>query len=526
MLKVNNPILRGFNPDPSIIRVDDDYYIATSTFEWFPGVQIHHSRDLVNWRLLTRPLRRISQLDLRGVRASGGIWAPCLSCDGNLFYLVYTVVKTDQKPFMDAHNYLVTSKTIDGEWSEPVFLNSMGFDPSMFHDDDGRKWLVGMESDFRAGKKRFAGIFLREYCPKKQILTGPSYKIFEGTDLGYTEGPHLYKRNGLYYLITAEGGTGFGHAVTVARSKNLFLPFEADPNGPMLTSSDKPLSRLQKAGHADIVETKSGDWYMVHLCSRPIARKGRSILGRETALQKVKWTEDGWLRLADGGNEPLETVYVSGFKEHRWSPEPSRDDFDSTKLNINFQTLRVPLDDRVLSLTERKGFLRLRGGESFFSKYTQSLVARRQQAFCYTATTALDFFPQSYRQMAGLICLYDHENFYCLRLSYSEDYSSRVLGVLSCINGALSFPTTEVRINDEIQTLYLKSDVCHDILCFEYSTDEIHWQRIGESCDASKLSDEACREGGFTGAFVGVCCYDLTGEKLHADFDFFEYIEN
>ncbi len=188
--RIRNPILPGFNPDPSILRVADDYYIATSTFEWYPGVQIHHSRDLVNWRLLTRPLRRASQLNMLGDPDSCGIWAPCLSFSGGQFYLIYTDVKrygrTSQAgasgaSLRDFHNYLVTSDRIDGEWTDPVYLNSSGFDPSLFHDDDGRKYLLNMLWDHRPGQNRFAGIVLQEYSESQRKLIGDRRLIFEGT---------------------------------------------------------------------------------------------------------------------------------------------------------------------------------------------------------------------------------------------------------------------------------------------------------------------------------------------------------
>src|SRR2546423_795797 len=191
---IQNPILKGFNPDPSIVRVGDDYYIATSTFEWFPGVQIHHSRDLVNWRLLTRPLSRASQLNMLGDPDSCGIWAPCLSHDAGLFYLIYTDVKrygrTSQPSaagaaLRDVHNYLVTSPTIDGDWSDPIYLNSSGFDPSLFHDDDGRKYLVNMLWDHRPGYNRFGGIVLQEYSPAERRLIGERQTIFAGTPIGF-----------------------------------------------------------------------------------------------------------------------------------------------------------------------------------------------------------------------------------------------------------------------------------------------------------------------------------------------------
>src|SRR6476660_9863238 len=254
MTAIRNPILRGFNPDPSIVRVGDDYYVATSTFEWFPGVQIHHSRDLIHWRLLTRPLHRPAQLNLLGDPDSCGIWAPCLTHADGLFYLIYTDVKrygrTSQPgsagaSLRDFHNYLVTSPSIDGEWSDPIALNSSGFDPSLFHDEDGRKYLLNMLWDHRPGRTRFAGIVIQEYSASRRALIGERLNIFAGTALGFTEAPHLYKRNGYYYLLTAEGGTGWGHAVTMARSRELTGPYELHPEVDILTSRNRPDIELQ-----------------------------------------------------------------------------------------------------------------------------------------------------------------------------------------------------------------------------------------------------------------------------------------
>ncbi len=314
---IQNPILRGFNPDPSIIRVGEDYYIATSTFEWYPGVQIHHSRDLIHWRLLTRPLRRASQLNLLGDPDSCGVWAPGLSYADGLFYLIYTDVKrygrttvggASGASLRDFHNYLVTSTTVDGDWSDPIYLNSSGFDPSLFHDDDGRKYLLNMLWDHRPGHNRFAGIVLQEYSAADRKLVGRPHLIFKGTPLGFTEGPHLYKRNGYYYLLTAEGGTGWGHAVTLARSRELAGPYELHPDKYVLTSRHRPDIELQRAGHADLVETQTGETYLVHLCGRPLRNRGRCTLGRETAIQKMKWSPDDWLRTADEKGLPYRAV--------------------------------------------------------------------------------------------------------------------------------------------------------------------------------------------------------------------------
>jgi len=524
MKYINNPILKGFNPDPSILRVGDDYYIATSTFEWFPGVQIHHSKDLINWKLITHPLNRISQLDMRGNPSSGGVWAPCLSYDNGTFYLIYTDVKSLHGIFKDTHNYLVTTKDILGQWSEPIYLNSSGFDPSLFHDDDGRKWFVNMIWEHREEKNSFAGIVLQEYSSDEKQLVGTKMNIFLGSEIKRTEGPHLYKHNGYYYLMTAEGGTSWEHAVTVARSRSITGPYEICPDNPLITSVNNPTLELQKAGHGSLVETQNKEWYVVHLCGRPLPSRGRCTLGRETAIQKVEWTKEGWLRLSQGGNEPFLQVPAPKLPEHPWKTEPEREDFDSETLNINFQTLRVPLGEDSLSLKERSGFLRLKGQESLSSLFKQSLVARRQQSFCYTATTVLEYNPESSKQMAGLISLYDTENFYYLRISNDEKLG-KCLGIIACDNGIYrQYIKDEVSI-DGWDKCYLRVQVDYDKLQFFYSMDGENWITIGEVLDSSIMSDEYKDKLRFTGSFVGMCCQDLDGTKRYADFDFFEYVE-
>lgn len=436
---ITNPVLKGFNPDPSIIRVRDDYYIATSTFEWFPGVQIHHSKDLINWELVAHPLNRVAQLDMTGTPTSGGVWAPCLSYDNGVFYLIYTDVKVLSSNYRDMHNYMVTADDILADWSDPVYLNSTGFDPSLFHDDDGRKWLVNTVTDHRKGRNRFAGIALQGFSQTENRLTGPITNIYPTKPGEIVEGPHLYKRNGYYYLLVAEGGTGTGHAVVMSRSKSLTGPYERDPRGAILTSKYGATLELQKAGHADLVQTQNGDWYMAHLAARPIPSVGRCTLGRETCLQKVRWSPDGWLRMESGKVEPEVRVPSAGLAQCRFEPVPERDHFDGGTLSVHFQSLRVPLAEDSLSLIERPGYLRLKGGESLSSFHRQTLVARRQQSFRFTAETCVEFEPDDFNQMAGLICLYDTMNYYYLRVSRDETLGKTV-NVISSKNGIYDEP--------------------------------------------------------------------------------------
>jgi xylan 1,4-beta-xylosidase len=562
-MQIENPILRGFNPDPSIVRAGEDYYIATSTFEWFPGVQIHHSRDLVNWRLLTRPLTRVSQLDMKGVMDSGGVWAPCLSHHDGLFYLVYTLVLGGV--MNDTYNYLVTAPDIMGPWSEPVHLVNQGFDPSLFHDGDGRKWLLWVAWDYRGrlpmqsmklslsmglkslvksgagGLSTFKGIMLQEYSPALKRLIGDPCIAFRGTQLGVTEGPHIYLHNGHYHLMVAEGGTGRNHAVTFARSRDIKGPYEVHPENPVLTSRGNPDLELHKAGHASLVETQNGEWYLAHLCARPVkgTRDYRCTLGRETALQKVVWGSDGWLKLVHGDRFPRINVPAPDLPAHPWTARKDRDDFDSPELGLDYQSLRVPLGEDTLSLTERPGFLRLKGREGITSLFTQGLVARRQQSFTCTATTCLEFEPKSFLQGAGLIAWYDTGNFYYLRITHDEK-QGKVLDILRASHYFMKPLLRRPVSLSGAKRVHLRVSVRHSRLNFSYSSDGRAWKKIGKGYDASILSDEhhelvsslldrmimnvmGFSGESFTGAFVGMCCQDLSGHRQPADFDYFEY---
>jgi xylan 1,4-beta-xylosidase len=533
---IHNPILPGFNPDPSIVRVGADYYIATSTFEWFPGVQIHHSRDLVHWELVARPLNRASQLDMRGDPDSCGVWAPCLTYADGLFYLVYTDVKRFGRTsaagaagasLRDFHNYLVTSTRIDGDWSDPVALNSSGFDPSLFHDDDGRKYLVNMLWDHRPGHDRFAGIVLQQYLPAERRLVGGRRKIFSGTSIGFTEGPHLYKRDGWYYLITAEGGTWWGHAVTMARSRTLLGPYELHPDVHILTSRSRPDVALQRAGHADLVETEAGETYMVYLCGRPLATRGRCTLGRETAIQPMTWSADGWLRTSDGQGIPVvDPPAPAGVTPQPYLPAPVRDEFDDDTLPRAFQWLRTPFPDELFTLTARKGHLRLHGRETIGSLFTQALVARRQQAHCFTASTLVEFEPEHFQQMAGLVCYYNSTKFHYLYVT--RDEAGKHLRVMSALPDQVNADAFTARIPIASGApIELRVEVDYDRLRFAYRVRGGAWEWLPQQFDASILSDEASAPGlpNFTGAFVGMACQDLAGTSMPADFDWFEYRE-
>ncbi|PZQ50801.1 MAG: glycoside hydrolase 43 family protein [Rhodovulum sulfidophilum] len=526
---IENPILKGFNPDPSVVRVGEDVYIATSTFEWYPGVQIHQSRDLVNWRLVARPLNRAAQLDLRGAPDSCGVWAPCLSHADGLFWLIYTDVKRYEGSFKDAHNYLVTAPRITGPWSDPVYLNSSGFDPSLYHDDDGRKWFVNQQwrhlppRPGQVGHPAFDGILLQEYDPVARRLTGPIRSIFAGSPHGLVEGPHLFKRAGWYYLTVAEGGTGYDHAVTMARSRDIAGPYELHPQTFLMTSKDAPDAPLQRAGHGQILEMPDGAVYHTHLCSRPLPGTRRSPLGRETGLQRCVWRDDGWLYLAQGGLVPAVEVPAPA----PVAPEPPRPveyRFDTPSLPADFQWLRTPYPERIFTLTGAA--LRLHGRESLGSWFEQALVARRQEHHAYRAETRLAAFaPDTYQQAAGLTTYYNRCKLHALMVSYDAG-AGRTLTLMSCPGdspeGRLSYPAAPLPVPDGPLDLAVEVRGARQQFFWRGGGD---WQPFGPVLDASAISDEAGRgeHGSFTGAFVGMVAFDTSGRACPADFASFAY---
>lgn len=524
---IRNPILPGFNPDPSFCRVGDDYYIATSTFEWYPGVQIHGSRDLANWTLVSRPLRRPSQLDLRGNPDSCGVWAPCLSHADGKFWLVYTDVKRLDGAFKDAHNYIVTCDTIDGEWSDPWYVNSSGFDPSLFHDDDGRKWFMNMQWNHRGSgtggnpaHDSFDGILLQEWSPEVG-LTGPVMEIYTGTDRGLTEAPHIFKRNGWYYLTTAEGGTGYDHAVTLARSRDIAGPYTDHPDKHVISTKGAPDHPVQRTGHGQYVEAADGTAWHSYLMGRPITdTDGRARycpMGRETGIARCVWKAD-WLYLEDGGLLPPPEFAYHGTSAARAPRVHSH--FDA--LPPEFQWLRTPEPDRLFRVED--GAIILTGRESLGSWFEQALVARRQEDAAYTAETTVDFAPEVYQQAAGLTTYYNRHKFHAAMVS--SENGARVLSVMSCNgdwpDGALDISKT-VAIPDGPVTLSVE---------VAGPTQQFFWQvgsgprhPLGPSCAAYLISDEGGRgeHASFTGAFVGMVAFDLTGQGKEARFSRFAY---
>lgn len=540
---IMNPILPGFNPDPCICRKGEDYYLAVSTFEWLPGIPVYHSRELKNWELYSHVFTEGHSIDLRRLPSAKGIWAPCLTyCEEeDLFYVVYGVMNSMNARYFDVDNYLITAKDLRGPWSEPVYLHSAGFDASLFHDRDGRKYVVSLDWETRAGYEKPGVICLAEYDPEKKEIIGYPKRIWKGgTDRGCIEAPHLYRRGAYYYIMCAEGGTGYNHCVTMGRSKQIEGPYERDPENPILTSAPgNPNERhdpdhlktkyynqdcgLQKAGHGSVVDTTNGETWMVYLCARPFTPELRCTMGRETAIRRMRWTKDGWLRTIDGCNLAKLEEEESALPAYPMPKIPAFDDFDSPELGNWYYAPRIQ-PQTFVDLKARPGYVRIRGQESRTSLNQVSILARKLTSVHARITTKMEFTPKVHQHSAGLILYYDNMNYINLRKYYSETLRQSAISVIHLENGEKTeFLNTRIAVED--RPVYLRLTIEGREAFFSWSYDGERYQRIGRVFDTSKFSDEYCRYGEFTGTMAGLTCADKVKRQHYADFDFFEYVE-
>lgn len=545
-MRVSNPILRGFHPDPCLCAAHGRYYIATSTFQWLPGVSLYASDDLAHWECVGGAL---AELDLTGVPDSAGVWAPDLTFDeaSGRFWLTYTVCRQIDGIFKDVANYVTCAEKIKGPWSDPVFVNASGFDPGFYH-EGGRHYVLNPQWDPRPldGHHRFNGLLLQEFS-LEEGLVGEARVVLGNEDAvnWLREGPHIMRHDGWYYIACAEGGTGRRHRIRMARSRELWGPYEVCPE-PLVCAwcADTP---LRKAGHGNFVEGPDGSWYVCHLTSRYLPRRdgaphvfdereeGISPLGRESALQRVVW-EDGWPRLASGGIAPSASCEVSGVDggaapcergryETSFSPEGGLDALWREEWLVPrvIDPARVSLGDDGLALV---------GGDSPSSLFDQSLVVRRATSFAWHAETTLSFSPRHYNQSAGIVCAYDTRAFVYLSLGWDEASGARVIDVLVNDNGAFSMPLGEaarVRVPDDVREVTLAIDVRdHDLTLGIALDGGALAALLGADgaplvLDASVMSDERVRGWAYTGTVVGVTCVDMYDKTASARFTRFAY---
>jgi xylan 1,4-beta-xylosidase len=508
----NNPILPGFYPDPSICRVGEDYYIVTSSFAYFPGVPIFHSKDLVNWDQLGHVLDRPSQLNLDNQEQSRGIFAPTLRYNKGTFYMITTNVGK-------GGNFIVTAENPAGPWSEPYWLDAPGIDPSLFFDEDGKAYYTGTRPA-PEGEKYYGNweIWLQELDLNTMKLVGKSYSLWRGAlrDAVWPEGPHLYKINGAYYLMISEAGTGHEHAISIARSEELTGPYIGHKSNPILThrhlGKNYPIVNV---GHGDLVETQKGEWWMVLLASRPYGGYYRN-LGRETFLAPVVW-EDGW-PIVSIGTGKVETSYpVPNLIESIYRGKLNCDNFEGTKLDYIWNLIRTPREE-VYSLTERPGYLRLKlRKEIITGNELVSFVGRRQQHMNFTASTVMEISPRQDKEEAGIV-LYQNRNFN-FRFIYTQDNGKNLIRLIKCTKGV-----EEILDENEVaaERLYLCVEAHGQEYSFYYGETPTAETCLIKNVDGRILSTDVA--GGFVGTYIGLyASSNGISSSNHADFDWFEY---
>lgn len=489
MVQYKNPILPGFHPDPSIMRVGDTFYLVNSTFAYFPGVPIYKSKDLVNWTQIGNVLDREDNLPLEGARHSGGIYAPTIRYHAGTYYMITTNIE-------HGGNFVVTAEKPEGPWSEPHCLaEAYGIDPSLFFDDDGKCYYCGTKAD---PNERYYGdnvIYIRELDLDTFTLVGPEAVAWKGAlrEAVWPEGPHIYKRNGYYYVMNAEGGTSVDHAVVVARSKNIFGPYEGYRSNPVMThrhmGATCPVSAV---GHADLVDDQNGNWYAVMLGMRQI--EGCSNLGRETFLARVTWEND-WPVFNPGEGRLLETGTLPLEECKEFGPATSYH-FYENKLPYEMLMLRNP-DPDMYSLSERYGWIRLAVAKnSIHEQKSCSYIGVRQCSMDFTAETMLAFAPEMGEE-AGIVLLQSNDA--NLRLVYTRTGDGTEIRVIRCEQGmdkvVCSMPAKAERI---------KLRICErgqEIRCF-VAFDEQSEQELPCKIEAHFLSTE--RAGGFVGNTIGM----------------------
>jgi xylan 1,4-beta-xylosidase len=480
--------------------VGNDFYLVNSSFEYFPGVPIFHSKDMIHWHQIGHCLTRPSQLPLENALASGGIYAPTIRYHDGTFYMVTTNVS-------NGGHFFVTTKDPAGEWSEPVWVKDTdGIDPSFLFDDDG---LVYFTTSGATGLRQSI-IDLKT----GKLLT-PHRDIWTGETGQYPEGPHLYKINGYYYLMAAEGGTEYGHMETIARSKNPWGPYEACPHNPIVTHRSY-FSPIFGTGHADMVEAQDGSWWLVCLAFRPVGYPRCYHLGRETYLAPVTWNADGWPVVAANGRIEME-VETNTLPQKVWPSQPSRDEFDTGTLGMIWNFLRNP-DMTHTSLSERPGWLRLRGNEYTLSDIASpAFVGRRQQHFNTRISTLLDFLPAKDNEEAGLTVLMNDRHHYEIAVTRQEGKRQvivrRRIGSLQVV-----VASQDLKSDDPVR---LMIDTDKDWYTFKVmdSAGVVHEMAKGET---RYISIEVA--GMFTGVYAAMYA---TGNgkpcSVPADFDWFEY---
>ncbi len=504
-VEYKNPVLPGFFPDPSICKAGDNFYLVNSSFGYFPGVPIFQSKNLVNWTQIGYVLDREEQLPLANAQTTLGIFAPTIRYHEGLFYMITTNIT-------DKGNFYVTAKDPTGPWSNPIWIETPGIDPSLFFDDSGKVYVTSAQNWGPIQN----GILMSEIDIKSGKLLTKPITIWKGTGNKNPEGPHIYKKDEFYYLMIAEGGTEYGHGVTIARSKNIWGPFESNPANPILSHANAKgvENPIQGVGHGDLVQAKDGSWFMVSLGFRPL--NNHQFLGRETFLAPVVWNKGEWPVVNGNGTVSLNMKVDKLPAEVTAINYNQIEDFNTDKLGFDWNYLNNPIKENY-SLAERKGHLRLYGSEKSLSQNQGvTFVGRRQNLFDFTATTTLDFNPKTENDEAGIIIFKDA--LYHYQLSIRKKGEQREL-VLSYHIGQINAISKQIILKDGAVNLIITGT--QEFYEFGFSQGNDAVTTLGK-VDTRFLSTETA--GGFTGVYLGLfASSNGVKSKSAADFDKFIY---
>lgn len=508
----NNPVLTGFYPDPSVIRVNDDYYLAVSSFEYFPGLPIFHSKDLIHWEQIGHALARKSQIDMSSRQSSQGIYAPTLRYHEGLFYLITTDV-------YGIGNFYITAEKPEGPWSDPITVPYANIDPSLMFDDDGKVYVTAQ----RGADKESHIIQFEIDIKTGKALTEPVI-VAHGDGGVWTEGPHLYKINDFYYLICACGGTGSDHRALVYKSSTPNGPFEMMSH-PMLTHNQLPNHPIQNTGHAELIEDSQGQWWAMFLGIRPVDGQ-YSVLGRETFLAPVTWTEDGWPtvdnnegtvalemsvnRLIRNSGKTMDCADPVGFDRLGW-----RDDFDTEELDLRWTFIRTVQEERV-SLSHRPGYMALQGNKYSLRDAEVSLFAGvRQQHLRMNVSTELVFAPQTDGEEAGLAVRLNEQGHITVGIRRID--GRRLLMAVAVDRGEATILAEAPVDEDRICLRVLSNEREYELA---YSLDGSNWVSLAR-VSSHIVSPE--RNGGFTGVLIG--CYATGNGEDSTTLAFFDYVD-
>lgn len=543
-----NPILSGFYPDPSFVRVDDDYYLVNSTFSYFPGIPIFHSKDLVNWELIGHALENPKTFNTNGLGLSRGIFAPAINYHNGKFYITCTIVD-------GGGNFIVTSSKPEGPYSDPIYLPELnGIDPSLHFDNDGKTYIL-YNSDAPDNKPLYSGhrtIRMYEFDLETLKVIGEEKIIINGgTDINkkpeWIEGPHIYKMFDYYYLMAAEGGTADNHSEVIFRSKNIWGPYESFKGNPILTQRNldpKRKNPVTSTGHADMLETQNGEWWAIFLGIRPYEpfENNNSNLSRETFLAPVKWIEDSnskgdfWPIINPEYKEiqfsypypnikvdnPINTIEYSGNFKRMY-------EFTENSLHKNFIFLRTPLK-KWFRLDEKKGYVSLElRPETCGGLGNPSFLGHRQQNNSCSAYTKLQFNPKTENEKAGLVILTNENHYFyiCKSLNNSKEVIQLYKSIEKPINGieVELIASNEIGSNDLNKEVIFKININGGDFSFYYSYNNIDWNLLKDQVDGTFLHAVIPRD--FVGSVFGLYATSNGKESTNkAYFDNFNYEGN